>query len=139
MYVWGAVLTPGVRVDVLLAAVEDAHVELWKDEAVVPGVPGEQDVGGVGHTRDGDAAPLPGERAQRLGDLLNPHAPVGRGQCRAAQGQRHHRLGKGQPRGAYPLQDRHADPRAVQSFGWLIVFVYLFCISLRLSNVTVPS
>ncbi len=78
-----------------------------KDKAVVPRLPGELDVGGVGDAGNRDAVALLDGRAKRLGHLLFAHAPVGGQEDHAAQEERHHRLDKGEARGAHLLQERH--------------------------------
>lgn len=47
-----------------------------EDEAVVPRLPEELDVGGVGDAGDGDAVAVLGGSTQRFGHLLFAHAPV---------------------------------------------------------------
>lgn len=100
-------LTPHVRVDVLLADDEQAGVEGGEDEAVVPRLPEELDVGGVGHAGNGDAVAVLGGRAEGLGHLLFPHTPVGGHEGNAAQEEGRHRLDEGEARGAHLLHQRH--------------------------------
>lgn len=100
-------LTPGVGVNVLLAGDEQACVEGREHKAVVPGLPEELDVGGVGDTRHGDAVAVLVGSAERLWDLLLPDAPVGGQEGGGAQEEGGHRLEKGEARGAYSLKERH--------------------------------
>lgn len=78
-----------------------------EDKAVVPRLPGELHVGGVGDAGNGDAVAVLGGRAKRLGHLLFPHAPVGGHEGQGTQEERHDRLDKGEARGAHLLQERH--------------------------------
>lgn len=72
-------LTPCVCVDVLLADDEQAGVEGGEHKAVVPRLPEELDVGGVGDARNRDAVAVFCGSAKGFGHLLLAHAPV-RGQ-----------------------------------------------------------
>lgn len=100
-------LTPHICVDVLLTGDEQASVKPGEDEAVVPRLPGELDVGGVGDAGDGDAVAVLGGRTERLGHLLFAHAPVGGHKGHAAQEERHERLDEGEARGTHLLQEGH--------------------------------
>lgn len=86
-----------------------------EDEAVVSGFPGEEDAGGVGDARDGDAVAVFGGRTQRFGHLLFTHAPVGGQEGEAAQQKGQGRLDEGQVRRAHLLQQRH---HAVETGGF---------------------
>lgn len=72
-------------------------------KAVVPGLPEELDVGGVGDTGHGDAVAVLVGSAERLGDLLLANAPVGGQEGSGAQEERRQRLDKGEAWGSYPL------------------------------------
>lgn len=102
-------LTPCVCVDVLLTGDEQAGVKLGEDEAVVPRLPGELDVGGVGHAGNGDAVAVFGGRTEGLRHLLSAHAPVRGHEGHAAQEERHKRLDKGEARGTHLLQEGHRE------------------------------
>lgn len=91
-------LTPCVCVDVFLADEEQANMEGGEDEAVVPRLPGELDVGGVGHAGNGDAVGVLCGRAERLGQLLAPRAPVGGHEGHATHEERYNRLDEGEAR-----------------------------------------
>lgn len=78
-----------------------------EDEAIVPGLPEELDVGRVGDARNWDAVAVLGGGTEGLGHLLPAHAPVGGHEGGATQEQRHDRLDEGEARGAYSLQERH--------------------------------
>lgn len=78
-----------------------------EDEAIVPGLPEELDVGRVGDARNWDAVAVLGGGTEGLGHLLLAHAPVGGHEGGATQKQRHDRLDEGEARGAYSLQERH--------------------------------
>ena len=82
-------------------------MEGGEDEAVVPRLPEELDVGGVGHAGNGDAVAVLGGRTEGLGHFLFPHAPVGGHEGDAAQEEGHHRLDEGEARGAHLLHERH--------------------------------
>lgn len=82
-------------------------MKLGEDEAVVPRLPGELDVGGVGHAGNGDAVAVLGGRAERLGHLLFAHAPVRGQEGHSAQEEGQERLHKGEARGTHLLQKRH--------------------------------
>lgn len=78
-YPFSSHLTPCVCVDVLLTDEEQASVKGREDKAVVPRLPEELDVGGVGDARNGDAVAVLGGSTKGFGHLLFTHAPV-RGQ-----------------------------------------------------------
>lgn len=89
-----------------------------EDEAIVPGLPEELDVGRVGDPRNGDAVAVFCGGAEGLGHLLLAHAPVGGHEGGATQEERHDRLDEGEARGAYPLQERHrAEVRSARAAG----------------------
>lgn len=78
-----------------------------EDEAIVPGLPEELDVGRVGDARNWDAVAVLGGGTEGLGHLLLAHTPVGGHEGGATQEQRHDCLDEGEARGAYSLQERH--------------------------------
>lgn len=78
-----------------------------EDEAIVPGLPEELDVGRVGDAWNWDAVAVLGGGTEGLGHLLLAHAPVGGHEGGATQEQRHDCLDEGEARGAYSLQERH--------------------------------
>lgn len=82
-------------------------MESREDEAVVSRLPEELDVGGVGHSGDGDAVGVLGGCAERLGHLLLSHTPEGGHEGYGVQEERHDRLEEGQGRGAHPLKEGH--------------------------------
>lgn len=89
-------LTPCVSVDVLLTNDEQTRVKGGEDEAVVPGLPEELDVRGVGHAGDGNTVGVLGGRAERLGHLLFALAPEGGHQGHRVQEERHDGLEEGE-------------------------------------------
>lgn len=102
-------LTSSVCVDVLLTDEEQPRVEGGEDEAVVPGLPEELDVGVVVQAWNGDAVGVLGGRAQRLGHLLLPRAPEGGHEGQGAQEERHDRLQEREGRRAHLLQESHRE------------------------------
>ena len=100
-------LTPFVSVDVLLADEEQASVKGGEHEAVIPGLPEELDVGGVGQAWNGDAVAVLGWRTERLGHLPLTHAPEGRHEGHSAEEERHDCLEEGEGWGTHPLQECH--------------------------------
>lgn len=79
-----------------------------EDEAVVPGLPEELDVGGVGHAGHGDAVAVFGGRTERFRHLLFTNAPIGGHEGHGAEEERRNGLDEGEARRTHLLQERHA-------------------------------
>lgn len=84
-------------------------MEDGEDEAVVPGLPGELDGGGVGHAGNGDAVNVLDGRAEGLGHLLPTRAPVGGHEGDAPREEGHNGLEEGEARGTHLLQESHGE------------------------------
>lgn len=100
-------LTSSVCIDVLLTDEKQPRVEGGEDEAVVPGLPEELDVGVVVQAGDGDAVGVLGGRAERLWHLLFTRAPEGGHKGQGAQEERQNRLEEGKGRRTHLLQESH--------------------------------